>query len=102
MEIIELPGYLEHDKIEIAKRHIIPKQFEAHGLSDKKVRIEDEAVKKIITEYTREAGVRNLERELASVCRKVARDIVAKDSGNGKQKRIKKSILLMRIKLKSI
>jgi ATP-dependent Lon protease len=44
MEIIELPGYLEHDKIEIAKKHIIPKQFDAHGLSDKNVEIEDEAV----------------------------------------------------------
>jgi len=86
MEIIELPGYLEHDKIEIAKRHIIPKQYAAHGLSDKNVIIKDEAVRKIITEYTREAGVRNLERELASVCRKVARDIVAKESGNGKHK----------------
>ena len=86
MEIIELPGYLEHDKIEIAKRHIMPKQFAAHGLSDKNVTIEDEAIRKIITEYTREAGVRNLERELASVCRKVARDIVAKKKINGKKK----------------
>jgi len=86
MEIIELPGYLEHDKIEIAKRHIIPKQFIAHGLTDKNVEIEDEAIRKIITEYTREAGVRNLERELAAVCRKVARDIVVKESENGKYK----------------
>jgi ATP-dependent Lon protease len=86
MEIIELPGYLEHDKIEIAKRHIIPKQFEAHGLTGKNVLIEDEAIRKIITEYTREAGVRNLERELASVCRKVARDIVVKGTTNGKSK----------------
>jgi ATP-dependent Lon protease len=86
MEIIELPGYLEHDKIEIAKRHIIPKQLEAHGLGKKNILIEDTAIKKITTEYTREAGVRNLERELASVCRKLARDIVLKESSNGKNK----------------
>ncbi len=85
MEIIELPGYLEYDKIEIAKRHIVPKQLENHGLKNKNVDIKDEAIKKIITEYTREAGVRNLERELASVCRKLAKDIVVKESSNGKQ-----------------
>jgi ATP-dependent Lon protease len=86
MEIIELPGYLEYDKIEIAKRHIIPKQLENHGLDKKDVTITDEAIKMIITEYTREAGVRNLERELASICRKLARDIVLKDLNNGKNK----------------
>ena len=86
MEIIELPGYLEHDKLEIAKRHIIPKQLEAHGLGKKNVKINDTVILKIITDYTREAGVRNLERELASVCRKLARDIVIKESSNGKVK----------------
>jgi len=86
MEIIELPGYLEYDKIEIAKRHIIPKQLENHGLVNKHVTMTDEAIKMIITEYTREAGVRNLERELASICRKLARDIVLKESSNGKHK----------------
>ncbi|MEO8398674.1 MAG: endopeptidase La [Ignavibacteriaceae bacterium] len=86
MEIIELSGYLEYDKIEIAKRHIIQKQLEAHGLTNKNVTITDGAIKKIITDYTREAGVRNLERELASVCRKMARDIVLKESSNGKSK----------------
>ncbi len=86
MEIIELPGYLEHDKLEIAKRHLIPKQLEAHGLTNKNVKINDAAVLKIITEYTREAGVRNLERELAAVCRKLARDIVVRESSNGKKK----------------
>ncbi len=85
MEIIELPGYLEYDKIEIAKRHIVRKQLENHGLNNKHVEITEGAIKKIITEYTREAGVRNLERELASVCRKLARDIVVKESSNGKQ-----------------
>ena len=86
MEIIELPGYLEYDKMEIAKRHIIPKQIDAHGLTNKNVTITDTAIKKIISEYTREAGVRNLERELASVFRKLTKDIVVKESSNGKVK----------------
>jgi ATP-dependent Lon protease len=86
MEIIELPGYLEYDKMEIAKRHIIPKQIDAHGLTKKNVTITDGAIKKIISDYTREAGVRNLERELASVFRKLTRDIVVKESTNGKVK----------------
>jgi ATP-dependent Lon protease len=85
MEIIDLSGYLEHDKLEIAKRHLIPKQLGAHGLTNKNVTITDKAIMKIITEYTREAGVRNLERELASVCRKMARDIVVKESSNRKE-----------------
>lgn len=86
MEIIELPGYLEYDKMEIAKRHIIPKQLKAHGLEKKNIEIPDTSIKKIISEYTREAGVRNLERELATICRKIARDIVVKELGNGKHK----------------
>jgi ATP-dependent Lon protease len=93
MEIIELPGYLEYDKFEIAKRHIIPKQLENHGLQNKHVIITDGAVKKIISEYTREAGVRNLERELSSICRKLARDIVLKESTNGKSKKQEKVVV---------
>ncbi|MFZ5948510.1 MAG: endopeptidase La [Stygiobacter sp.] len=80
MEIIELPGYLEHEKIEIAKRHIIQKQIEAHGLQKFHIDFKDEAIKKIILEYTREAGVRNLEREITSVLRKTAKDIVLSNS----------------------
>lgn len=84
MEIIELPGYLEYDKREITKRHILPKQLIEHGLKDKDVRFTDEAISKIIRQYTREAGVRNLEREIASVCRKVAKEIVFGKQKNGK------------------
>lgn len=76
MEIIELPGYLEYDKLEIAKRHILPKQLKQHGIANRKINIIDDTIKKIISEYTRESGVRNLERELAHICRKIAKDIV--------------------------
>lgn len=88
MEIIELPGYLEHDKFEIARRHIIPKQLGHHGLKPTEVSITDEGIVKIIQEYTREAGVRNLEREIASICRKVAKDIVLKNRSNGRRRRL--------------
>jgi ATP-dependent Lon protease len=84
MEIIELPGYLETDKSEIAKRHIIPKQLSAHGLSKKEVTFTKDAILKIIREYTRESGVRNLEREFATICRKIAKEIVLKKQSNGK------------------
>jgi ATP-dependent Lon protease len=93
MEIIELPGYLEYDKFEIAKRHIISKQLENHGLKNKNVVITDNAIKKVISEYTKEAGVRNLERELSSICRKLARDIVLKESTNGKLKKKNKFVV---------
>jgi ATP-dependent Lon protease len=84
MEIIELPGYLEYDKREITKRHILPKQLAEHGLKQKDVKFTDGSISKIIQQYTREAGVRNLEREVASVCRKVAKDIVLGKQKNGK------------------
>ncbi len=87
MEIIELPGYLDYDKTEIARRHIIPKQLAEHGLKRSDVRITDEALERIIREYTREAGVRNLEREIASVLRKVAKEIVLGPRRNGGKKK---------------
>ncbi len=93
MEIIELPGYLEHEKVEIAKRHIIPKQMTAHGLDKFKIEFKDEAIKKIILGYTREAGVRNLEREIATVLRKTARDIILSQS-NGKKNKFSKKFVL--------
>jgi ATP-dependent Lon protease len=91
MEITELPGYLDYDKREIAKRHIIPKQLAAHGLTEKMLTFTDEAIDKIINEYTREAGVRNVERELASVCRKAAKEIVLGRRKNGAAKKKGKS-----------
>ena len=73
MEIIRLPGYLETDKVQIAKSFLVPKQVKASGLDDADVKIQDSALRALVNQYTREAGVRSLERELASVCRKVAR-----------------------------
>ncbi len=76
LEVIELSSYLEPDKVEIAKRHILPKLYERHGLHGFDIQFTDQALHKIVREYTREAGVRNLERELASILRKVATKIV--------------------------
>lgn len=91
MEIIKLPGYLEYDKREIAKRHIIPKQLQEHGLKHTDAEFTDNAITKIIQLYTLEAGVRNLEREIASICRKVAKEIVLNTKKNGKRA-LKKAI----------
>jgi ATP-dependent Lon protease len=76
VEVLRLPGYTEEEKLEIAKRFLVAKQMEANGLKRKPVRIQDDSLKEIIQRYTREAGVRNLEREIASVCRKIARQLV--------------------------
>jgi ATP-dependent Lon protease len=75
MEVIDLGGYTEEEKVQIAERHLIPKQVEEHGLSKKQITFRTDAVQKLIREYTREAGVRNLEREIASVIRKATRMI---------------------------
>ncbi len=75
MEVLELPGYTEYEKLMIAKEFLIPKQLGEHGLSEDHIEFQDDALTTIITSYTREAGVRNLEREIASVCRGVAKEV---------------------------
>jgi ATP-dependent Lon protease len=75
MEIIQLSGYTEEEKLEIAKRHLIPKQIEEHGLKKNQISFTDDGIRAIINSYTQEAGLRNLEREIAAVCRKVAKQV---------------------------
>lgn len=83
MEVIHFPGYTEEEKVKIAEQFLIPKQLEAHGLKPKQMTIKEDALRRIIREYTREAGVRNLERRIATICRQVARKVV-----EGERKRI--------------
>jgi len=80
LEIIRIPGYLQDEKRAIARGFLIPKQVKAHGLKDDQLEISDEVLDRIISEYTRESGVRNLERELAALSRKTARQVVEKDA----------------------
>jgi ATP-dependent Lon protease len=75
MEIIEIPGYTEEEKLEIARNYLLPRQLSAHGLKPEMVPITEKALLEIIRRYTREAGVRNLEREIANICRKIAREV---------------------------
>jgi ATP-dependent Lon protease len=76
MEVLRLHGYTEPEKVEIAKQYLIKKQTEATGLTPKNIKFDDDAIREIIRSYTRESGVRNLEREIGNVCRKVARKVV--------------------------
>jgi len=76
MEVIHLSGYTEHEKLEIAKRFLVKKQLDASGLTSNEIQFTDEALLEIIRKYTRESGVRNLEREIANICRKTAKKIV--------------------------
>ena len=84
MEIIQLPGYTQREKAEIGRRFLVPKQMENHGLKAKNVDITDEAMTTLVQSYTHEAGVRNLEREIGAVCRKIARR-VAEDEAVGER-----------------
>jgi ATP-dependent Lon protease len=75
MEVIQLAGYTEEEKLQIAKRYLVPRQVERNGLKKSQIAIGDRAIRVVISDYTREAGVRNLERELGTICRKVARQV---------------------------
>jgi ATP-dependent Lon protease len=79
MEIVEFAGYTEREKVEIAKKYLIPRQMEENGLGDKKVTFDDEAINSLVSQYTRESGVRQLEREVGKVARKVARRLATKE-----------------------
>ena len=81
MEVIELPGYTDREKLLIARSHLLPKQLEAHGLDAQRLRVGDEAIQKIVHEYTREAGVRSLDRHMAMLMRKAARRIAEARTG---------------------
>ena len=76
MEVIQVPGYTEEEKVKIAKDHLTPKQIKQHGLKEEEIHISEKAIRDLINYYTRESGVRNLEREIANLCRKVVRKIV--------------------------
>jgi ATP-dependent Lon protease len=96
MEVIRLSGYTEMEKLEIAKRFLIRKQKEQSGLTDKQIQFTDEGISTLIQHYTREAGVRNLEREIGNVCRKVARAVVSgtvRSKGNGMPVTVKAEII---------
>ena len=84
MEIIRIPGYTEDEKVEIAKRHLLPKQIKAHGLKKDEWSITDDALRDLIRYYTREAGVRNLEREIANLARKAVKEILMQEAREGR------------------
>ena len=81
LEVIELPSYTETEKLEIAKRYLVPRQIEEHGLTRQEIKLNDPTLRKLVREYTREAGVRQLEREIAALVRKAARKIVSRNGG---------------------
>ena len=93
MEVIYLSGYTEDEKLNIAKRHLIPKQMKLNGLKDKELQIEDEAILDIIRYYTREAGVRGLEREISKICRKTVKNALIAQAAAPKKRGAKKKTI---------
>jgi ATP-dependent Lon protease len=97
MEVIQIEGYTESEKFNIANKYLVPKQIEVHGLKDHRISFTEGSVREIIRSYTKEAGVRNLERQIATVCRKVAREIVREEAKfEGKSKAAQKESLKKR------
>ncbi len=88
LEIIRLSGYTEHEKVEIAKRHLFEKQLKSNGLKNSDLAFSDAGLTSLIQEYTREAGVRNLEREIGNSCRKIARNVVSRKKGAKRKKTV--------------
>jgi ATP-dependent Lon protease len=94
MEVIRLSGYTELEKTEIAKRFLVPKQLKATGLGDKQIEFTDPGIQELILHYTRESGVRNLEREVGNVCRKIARSVVNSQTSKDKnEKKFEKALI---------
>ncbi len=91
MEVIRIPGYTEEEKINIARRYLLPKQFTANGLKDGELSVTEDAIRDVIRYYTRESGVRNLERELAKICRKVVKQLTLDDGKAEKSVRAAKA-----------
>jgi ATP-dependent Lon protease len=96
MEVIQLAGYTEEEKLEIAKRYLVPRQIERNGLKKSWISFADRGLRAVIRDYTREAGVRNLEREIGTICRKIARDVA--ESSNGARPAKKASISEARVR----
>jgi len=105
MEVIRLPGYTEDEKLQIAKRFLLPKQMKIHGLKEPNLNISDKAFMRLIRGYTREAGVRNIEREITSICRKVVKKVVSKGKSHAEKvntKNIEKYLGIPRFRRKEI
>jgi len=105
MEVIRLPGYTEDEKLQIAKHFLLPKQLKIHGLKENNLNISDKAFMRLIRGYTREAGVRNIEREITSICRKVVKKVVSKGKSHAEKvntKNIEKYLGIPRYRRKEI